>query len=206
MKVSELFDEWRNYKPLDISLLTIATNGLKAEEDKIIAFSEFEVAKKNEVTYFNFTEGEELEKSQQFHMIKPEVMRGFGFPEEAFKEHLMNVLKKDVIFVYNVPFFSRFIKALFKDDDLHVPLYDISVVYKTVKSKYAFDDEQLNSFEDFYTACMAEVSPMPVGALCTQFKMSKDSSPGQYPFERMMQLLRKVFSEVSSLELQRYQS
>lgn len=206
MKVEELFNEWRSFKPLNIALLTMATSGLKPEEDKILAISYYDTINGTEETSFNYADGEMLTKSQQFHMITSEVMRYGGLPETTFKEQLEKVINNDVVFVYNVPFFSRFIKAAFNDEDLNVPLYDLSVVHKAVNNKYAFDNEQLNSFDDFYTACMANASPVPVGALCTQFKVSKTPVPGQLPFERMMELLKKVFSSCVSLEVQRFQS
>lgn len=206
MTVGELFNEWRNFKPLHISLFTMATSGLKPEEDKILSVSCYDTINEKLETSFNYTEGETLTKSQQFHMITSEVMRYGGLPESVFKEKLEDIIKSDVIFVYNVPFFSRFIKAAFNDEDLNVPLYDLSVIHKAVNNKYAFDNEQLNSFDDFYTACMANSSPVPVGALCTQFKISKIPVPGQLPFERMMELLKKVFSSCVSLEVQRFQN
>lgn len=206
MTIEDLFNEWRSFKPLHISLLTIATNGLKAEDDKIIAFSSYDTSEDKTKTFFNLTEGEELNKSSQYHKISSTIMQELGMCESYFKQELSKVINSDVVFVYNVPFFDRFIKALFKDDDLDIPLYDLSVIHKAVKNKYAFDDEQINSFEDFYTACMSVASPVPVGTLCTQFRLSKDPIPGQLPFERMMELLQKVFSSCVSLELQRFQS
>lgn len=206
MNVEELFNDWRNHKPLNISLLTIATNGLNADTDKIIAFCEYNTQEKKCSTFFNLTKGEELDKASQFHLISPEVMSTMGIPEQSFRLKLLDVIKQDVIFVYNVPFFDRFIKAMLQDEDLKIPLYDISVIHKAVKNKYAFDDEQINSFDDFYIACMTAASPVPVGALSTQFKVSRTPVPGQLPFERMMELLQKVFSSCVALELQRFQS
>lgn len=204
MKFEDLLKEWYPCREPTIVTLTIATSGLKLQEhDKIIGFATTE----NEVlnVELNKTFGSELFKAQAFHKISEDIMRDISIEEADFKKALDNVLKKDIVLTYNVPFFEAFINDLYQDEDKEFSLYDITVIYKALLNKYAFDNEQLYSFNDFYNACLSSFTPITIPRLCQMMRFDRNPSPGQLPMERMQQLLTEVFSVISSTDIQRFQ-
>lgn len=201
MHLTDLLSMWGIEQ---VRLITTATNGLNSMKDRMLGFAGRILTDGDECTevYLNYTTGIELQAASKFHGISETDMQSQGLSETQFRDKLYDfiVRKNALVFTYNVPFQTSFISNVLDDLD-NIPLYDLTVIEKTLRLAHAFDEEELLTPASFYGACCAYSNPVPVGALCKYLLMTKDPVPGQLPMERMLDVLHRLYSTACSPEV-----
>lgn len=194
MRLTDLLSMWGIEQ---VRLITTATNGLNSMKDRMLGFAGRILTDGDECTevYLNYTTGIELQAASKFHGISETDMQSQGLSETQFRDKLYDFIiqKNALVFTYNVPFQTSFISNVLDDLD-NIPLYDLTVIEKTLRLAHAFDEEELLTPASFYGACCAYSNPVPVGALCKYLLMTKDPVPGQLPMERMLDVLHRLYS------------
>lgn len=209
MTLADLFQQW--YEAPKVGVLSIATSGLKPDQDEVIGFATVcGTVGSNEavadVTLRFVPDKELLEPAQAYHKITPDNAREMGLQPGDFLHKLERVIKdNDLLFTYNVPFQFSFIENALQEEPETVQLYDLSVVYRALDC-YTFDSEDLIFFRSFYSACCSVATPMSVASICRKTGMSREADPGQFPMERMALVLRKLFEEACAKEVHAFQS
>lgn len=205
MRLTELLNGvW--FEQPKVCLLATATNGLHGYNDKLLGFAIQDVSVETPQVFLKYTVGEDLQKSSQYHKISQIDMQSRGLQKADFDKALKDtLLEHDIVFTYNVSFQSTFIAAQDLDLD-RIELYELSIVEKALRNKYAFDSEQLATFSSFYGACCEVAAPVPIATVCRNLHMSKDPAPGQLPMERMVEVLQQLWLSASSQDIVQLQS
>ena len=195
MSLKDWFTQWE----VSPALLTIATNGLDSNKDRILAYDVgFPDEDKKELRLIQ-TSGDELLKAQSIHQISSSDMSFLGRSMEEQKKYLEEVFDKYTVFVYNVPFYYDFVSAFLEDKRIF--LYDLSIVEQAVRKEHRFYEDDCVNFKAWYSAASNAFDPMPVRSICRLVGLTRQPSPGQLPLERMLEILTSLYTSSSSKEI-----
>lgn len=195
MSLKEWFDTWE----INPVLFTMATNGLDYEKDKILGFTMyFPEEDKKEIRLIE-TSGVDLLKSQPIHMISESDMSFLSMPEPVQRIYMESVMDKYTIFTYNVPFYYGFITNFIEDRKPRI--YDLSVIEQALRKEHKAYEDDLVNFNSWYSCISSYYDPLTVRSICRVTGLNRMPSPGQFPMERMMELLISLYTSASSREI-----
>ena len=64
-----------------------------------------------------------------------------------------------------------------------------------------FYEDDLVAFSKWYAAAYTKFDPLPVRSICKTLQATKMPSPGQFPMERMLELLLLLYASASSKDI-----
>lgn len=179
--------------------LTVATSGL-SNNDELLAFSICNLKTKEKQLTVKKVTDELLLPAEQYHQLSRDIVQTKGISAKDFKKELLNVFEKDdiVLFTYNIPFHVSFISRELEDAGKSIRLYDLSVIERAIRNKYAFSVEELSSFTEMYMACCSSTQPLSISSICRNLHISRNPYPGQLPLIHMQEILSLLYLSSSS--------
>lgn len=195
MSLTDWFETWET-NPV---LLTIATNGLDCDTDRLLAFNLYSPLKDKKELRLIYTTGTELLKSQTIHQITEDDMAFLSRTPEEQKIFLENIVENNILLTYNVPFHYGFVSKFIEARKCNI--YDLSIIEQAIRKEHRFYEDDLVNFNSWYNAAQNYYDPLSVKSICRLTGMVRLPSPGQFPLERMMEILTSLYISASSKEI-----